>query len=63
MLISLSEAGEILGVSRKRVYQFVQEGRLTIRDQVGVQGMILLDSAEVRRFGRRERPAGRPRGS
>ena len=48
--VTPSEAGKILGVSRQRVDEFINEGRLKVVDRVGPQRMRLLNRSEVMRF-------------
>jgi excisionase family DNA binding protein len=54
--VSVKEAAEMLGVSDKRVYQYVMAGRLPAR-RIG--HMLILPVEEVRRF--RPQPSGRAR--
>ena len=57
-MITVSRAAEVLGVSKRRVLQFIRQKRLKA-EQVNPR-LWLLDSAEVTRFGRQERRHGRP---
>jgi len=57
-MITVSRAAEVLGVSKRRVLQFIRQKRLKA-EQVNPR-LWLLDIAEVRRFGRQERSHGRP---
>lgn len=54
--VSVKEAAEMLGVSDKRVYQYVMAGRLPAR-RIG--HMLILPVEEVRRF--KPQPSGRAR--
>jgi excisionase family DNA binding protein len=56
-IISVKQAAEILGVSPRRVRQFIQEGRLK-SSKVG--GHHFLQELEVRKFAQIERRDGNP---
>ncbi len=56
-LITASEAAIILGVSRVRIHQMIDEGKLPVVQMVGAQKIKLLSKAKVERF-RKEREKG-----
>lgn len=56
-LITTTDAAEILGVDASRIRQLIIEGKLTAT-KMGRDN--LLDRAEVQRFGKKDRPVGRP---
>lgn len=56
--VSIKEAARILGISDKRVYEYVDEGRLT---SMWAADVIMIPLDEVQRFQRKS--AGRPRKS
>jgi excisionase family DNA binding protein len=56
--VSIKEAAQILGISDKRVYEYVDEGRLT---SVWAADVIMIPVDEVKKFKRRS--SGRPRKS
>lgn len=58
-LLSPTEAARRLGISRKRIYQFIAEDRIAVEQVVG--GGIAIDECEVERFAALPRPPGRPR--
>ena len=49
-LITPSEAAIILGVSRERVHQMINEGKLSVVQTVGLQKIKLLSKAKVKRL-------------
>lgn len=53
------EVADILGVSRRRVLQFVDEKRLEPKGEAG--SAWLFDSREVRQFSKEKRQTGRPK--
>ncbi len=55
--ITTDKAAQILGVSRRRVVQFCEQGRIGTR----FGKSWLIDEQECRRFARRPRPTGRPK--
>jgi len=55
---TVTEAAEILGVSRSRVKQFISRRRLRARRHR--LGFWEIDAAELRRFSRLDRRNGRP---
>lgn len=55
---TVTEAAEILGVSRSRVKQFIGDKRLRARRHR--LGYLEIYEAELRRFAQRERRNGRP---
>lgn len=57
--VTTAEAGEILGITRRRVRQLIQAGQLTAT-KIGRDW--LLGKAEVEQFAKRRRPPGRPPG-
>jgi excisionase family DNA binding protein len=58
--VSLDHAAEILGVSRRTIYNRIREGRLqTIRTRLGSQRVLLDSLADLLRSGR-PAPAPRP---
>ena len=59
-LISQHEIADLCGVTRGRVWQWVEEGRLETV-QVGQTRLVLVES--FKEFARKERPPGRPRKS
>jgi len=56
--VSIKEAAQILGISDKRVYEYVDEGRLP---SVWAADVIMIPVGEVKKF--RRRSSGRPRKS
>src|SRR6266436_5790770 len=56
--VSIKEAAKILGISDKRVYEYVDEGRLP---SMWAADVIMIPLAEVKKFKRRS--SGRPRKS
>src|SRR6266700_5143671 len=56
--VSIKEAAKILGISDKRVYEYVDEGRLT---SMWAADVIMIPLDEVKKF--RRRSSGRPRKS
>ena len=56
-MITVSRAAQVLGVSRRRVLQFIQDGRL--KGEQVTPRLWLLDAGDVSRFGREERRPGR----
>src|SRR5437868_5182223 len=56
--VSIKEAAKILGISDKRVYEYVDEGRLS---SMWAADVIMIPLDEVKKFKRRS--AGRPRKS
>jgi excisionase family DNA binding protein len=60
-LISVPEAAQMLGLSDRRIRALAAAGSLTAT-RVGPR-MWVLERAEVERFGRLDRPRGRPRKS
>jgi excisionase family DNA binding protein len=58
-MIPTSEAAEILGVSTRRVVQFVEDGRLIPAMKVGKN--YLFYQADVEKLARLERKEGRPK--
>jgi excisionase family DNA binding protein len=56
--VSIKEAAEMLGLSPSRVYEYVEDGRLS---SVRAAHVILIPEEEVKRF--KPRIAGRPRKS
>ena len=67
--MTLAEAAERLGVSKRRVRQIVADGRLTVSRtiQVGALSVHLLSREQVEAFARLDRPhgnySGKPRTS
>jgi excisionase family DNA binding protein len=59
VLLSPSEAARRLGISRKRIYQFIAAGRIAAEPVIG--GGITIDEREVERFAALPRRHGRPR--
>jgi excisionase family DNA binding protein len=57
-LIDVEAAAAILGVTPRRVRQFIAAGRLSAQRFGPVH---VLDRTDVARFARQERPTGRPR--
>jgi excisionase family DNA binding protein len=55
-VVTIIGAADRLGISRKRVFQLIQEGRLAT--QHGRSWLIPL--AEIERYERERKPAGRP---
>ena len=49
-LITPTEAAIILGVSRMRVHQMINEGKLSVVQTVGAQKIKLLSKAKVERL-------------
>jgi excisionase family DNA binding protein len=57
-LITTAEAAEIIGVSKARVLQFVQDGRIKVKESVGSN--YLFDARQIQSFAAKERKNGRP---
>jgi excisionase family DNA binding protein len=57
-LYSITEAAERLGMTRQRVHQLIQEGRLTAAQH---GRMWLISESEIEVLQSRIRPTGRPR--
>lgn len=55
------EVADILGVSRRRVIQFVHAKRIKPSGEAG--SALLFDSREVREFAKEKRKTGRPKDS
>jgi excisionase family DNA binding protein len=55
-LMTPAEAAQALGVTTRRVYQYVAQGRL---DHIRLGGRLMVRAASVRKLKRR--PTGRPR--
>ncbi|MGC8634746.1 MAG: helix-turn-helix domain-containing protein [Candidatus Limnocylindrales bacterium] len=58
-VISVEEVAQILGITGRRVRVLIADGRLPA-SRVG-RRTYAVDRVEAQRFGRRPRPAGRPR--
>ena len=58
-LITVEEAASEIGVTVRRVHQFIEKKRLTVEKTVGP--VFLLDERKVKEFARRERFPGRPK--
>lgn len=56
-LISVAQAGEVLGLQRDRVSRLIREGRISA---VKIGRAYVIDRAEVERFAALPRRAGRP---
>lgn len=56
-LISVAQAGEVLGLQRDRVSRLIREGRISA---VKIGRAYVIDRAEVERFAQLPRRAGRP---
>lgn len=52
--MTLTEAAELLAVTRQRVHAIIREGRLEVIDTIGGHRLILLDRKQVERL-KRER--------
>lgn len=48
--MTLTEAAELLGLTRQRVHAFIKDGRLGVVNRVGGHKLILLDRAQVKRL-------------
>ena len=58
--MTLTEAAELLGLTRQRVHVFIKDGRLGVVNRVGGHKLILLDRAQVKRFKKeREKKKGK----
>lgn len=51
-LVTAAEAANILGLSKMRVHQMIDEGKLSVVQTVGAQSIKLLNGAEVKRLKR-----------
>lgn len=58
-LLTTTEAGRIAGVSRIRVYQWIQDGLLVATQVSGERGPWVIRRADLERMKRR--PTGRPK--
>lgn len=57
-LITVEEAAGTLGVSTRRVHQFIERKRLSVAERVGP--IFMLDKREVEEFAQKQRNPGRP---
>jgi excisionase family DNA binding protein len=57
--VSLDHAAQLLGVSRRTIYNRIREGRLQTIRTLGGSQRVLLDSVEVDRHHAAEFPVGR----
>jgi excisionase family DNA binding protein len=60
-LLETQEAAEVIGVSPGRIYQLVNEGRITPSKRIGIS--MLFEKSEVERFKKIPRIMGRPKKS
>ena len=58
-LLGTKDVAELLGVSRRRINQFVHEGRLRVHQYTGT-GQAIFAERDVQEFARVPRLSGRP---
>lgn len=57
MMRTVTEAAGVLGLSEKRIYRLIADGRITKQEQFG---RILISDRELKRFQKLPRRNGRP---